>query len=206
MNAVAARFGGVGVALALALGASACLDAPEYYYGENLTDVRFVIWTLDTGVHPSRAVLDDPSNPFRDHPPSADMKWQILSYGGDAAAFYAWATLLAIAPTGELQYYTAVTLERIARNGEVTAVEVPYVRQLALDAYASVLDNFPESVTYDATGTIAYRVAPLAYDAILALGGTPPPGWVRVATPDGGTTVIPIDAPPAAPAADEATP
>ncbi len=194
-------------ALALAGSAlpSACLDAPEYYYGENLVDVRFVIWSLDTGVHPSQAVLDDPSNPFRAHPPSADMKWQLLTYGGDAAAFYAWATLLAQQPTGELQYYTSVTLERIYRNGGITAVERPYVRQLALDGYAAVLAHFPESVTYDPTGTIPYRLAPLAYDAILALGGTPPPGWVRVGTPDGGTTVIPIEAPPAAdPAASDA--
>jgi hypothetical protein len=168
----------------------ACLDAPEYYYGENLTDVRFVLWTLDTGVHPSKAVLEDPDNPFRDHPPSETMKWELLENGGDSAAFYAWATLLAKTPTGELQYYTAVLLERLHRNGALTPVELPYVKELALDAYAAVLRYFPDDVTYDATGRIPYRLAPLAYDAILALGGTPPPGWVEVATADGGKTVV----------------
>lgn len=193
------------ITLGVALFGAACLDAPEYYYGESLIDTRFVIWSLDTGVHPSRAVLDDPSNPFRASPPSAEMKWQILQYGGDAATFYAWATLLALQPTGEHQFYTAQALERIERNGAVTEVERPYVRQLALDAYTAVLVHFPESVTYDPSGTIAYRLAPTAYDAIVALGGSPPPGWVRVATPGGGTDVIPVEAPPAAEpaAADE---
>ncbi len=184
---------------------SACLDAPEYFYGENLVDVRFALWTLDVGVHPSRAVLDDPGNPFKESPPSGDMKWEILQYGGDHASFYAWATLLAIAPTGELQFYTAQILERLYTNEGLFDEERPYVRQLALDAYASVLDNFPESVTFDASGTIPYRLVPLAYERILALGGTPPQGWARVSTPDGGTTVIPVPAPPPAePAAEEA--
>jgi len=163
----------MGVALAALAGA--CLDAPDYYYGESLIDVRFVVWELDMGVHPSRAALEDPNNPFRRHPPSAEMKWQILQYGGDAAAFYAWATLLALAPNGELQFYTARAAERVAHNGGVTEVEVPYVRQIALDGYAAVLEHFPDAVTFDATGTIAYPLAPLAREAIVALGGTPPP-------------------------------
>lgn len=192
------RISTLGLALAAAtLVATACLDAPEYYYGESLLDVRFVIWELDTGVHPSKSVLSDPSNPFREHAPSAEMKWQLYQYGGDAAAFYAWATLLAEQPTGELQLYTARCLERLYRNDGLTAVEKPYVRQLALDAYAAVLAHFPDDLTYDATGTVAYRVAPQAYQAIVGLGGTPPPGWVEVTRPDGGVDVIPSAALPA---------
>ncbi len=179
--------------------ASACAEAPEYYYGEDLDTVRFVVWSLDTGVHPSKAVLSDPSNPFHDHPPSDAMKWELLSFAGDSAAFYAWATLLATRPTGELQFYTAVLLERLQQNGALTEVERPYVRQLALDAYAAVLNHFPEDVTWDATWRVPSRVAPLAWHAIVRLGGTPPPGWVEVATADGGTTVIFTAAPAEAP-------
>ena len=43
----------------------------------------------------------------------------------------------------------------------------------AVRGYQVVLDEFRDDVTYDATGTIPYALAPLAYDAILSMGGTP---------------------------------
>ena len=64
------------------------------------------------------------------------------------------------------------------------------VRGLAIDGYQSVLDNFPDSVTYDATGTIAYPLAPSAYAGIEALGGTVEGGWVRIPQDDGSTVVV----------------
>lgn len=182
-----------------------CLDAPQNFYGYDLLDQRLVLYRLDMGVHPSKSVLSDPNNPFRDDGVGAEMKWTLLNYANSAAGFYAWATLLATQPNGEHQYYTALLLQRLYDNGEVSETERPFVRDMALAAYAALLKYFPESVSYDPTGTYGYRLAPLAYEGILALGGTPPPGWVVVTLEGGGTTVIPVpDDSQDAPAAGEA--
>lgn len=176
----------------VSLGTPGCLDAPDYVYGEDLLDTRLVLYRLDMGVYPSTSVLDDPNNPFRYSGVGSEMKWTLLNYANDAAGFYAWATLLATQPNGEHQYYTALKLQKIHDNDEVTAVEKPFVRDMALAGYQAVLDHFPESVSFDPTGQYGFRLAPLAYAGILELGGAPPPGWVVVATEGGGTSVIPV--------------
>ncbi|MCB9735396.1 MAG: hypothetical protein H6745_22640 [Deltaproteobacteria bacterium] len=194
--------------VALAALAPACLDAPEYVYGYDLLDLRLSLYRTDMGVHPSQSVLDDPNNPFRYEGVGADTKWLIQSYGNNAAAFYAWATLLARAPSGESQYYAALALQHIAENREVSDVELPFVRDMALAGYTALLDDFPGSVSYDPSGLYSYPLAPLAWQGIQALGGTLPPGWIVVATEGGGTTIIPVasDAEDAVPADPEATP
>lgn len=171
---------------------SACLDAPEHFYGYDLLEHRLSLYRLDMGVHPSTSVLDDPNNPFRFDGVGVETKWTLLTYATNGASFYAWATLLATQPNGEHQYYTALTLQRIHDQDEVTAVEKPFVRDMALAGYAALLEHFPESVSFDPSGNFGFRLAPLAYQGILDLGGTPPPGWVVVTVEGGGTTVIPV--------------
>ena len=59
------------------------------------------------------------------------------------------------------------------------------VKTMAIRAYQSVLDNFPDSVSFDATGTVSFRLATPAYKAIVARGGKVEGDWVLVTTPDG---------------------
>ena len=49
-------------------------------------------------------------------------------------------------------------------------------------------------MTYDATGTVAYPLAPIAFVNMEALGATPQ-GWVMVEGQDGTVTVVPVGAP-----------
>ncbi len=177
-------------ALVLAASAPGCLDAPEHFYGYDLLDHRLSLYALDMGVHPSQSVLEDPNNPFRFDGVGSEMKFTLNNYANNAASFYAWATLLATQPVGEHQYYTSLKLQKIHDNDEVTGVEKPYVRDLAIAGFTALLNEFPESVSYDPSGKYAFRLAPLAYVAILELGGTPPTGWVVVETPGGGMDVI----------------
>lgn len=179
-------------AFLLAPGSTGCIDAPDHLYGYDLLDHRLSLYALDMGVYPSTSVLRDPNNPFRFDGVGAETKWTLLNYATNAAAFYAWATLLATQPNGEHQYYTALTLQRIHDQEEVSAVEKPFVRDMALAGYAALLEHFPESVSFDPSGQVGFRLAPLAYQGILDLGGTPPPGWIVVQLDGGGTTVIPV--------------
>lgn len=170
------------------LAAPGCLDAPQYVYGYDLSEQRLNLHALDMGVHPSTTVLLDPNNPFRYDGVGAETKWDILSYGNNATTFYAWATLLASQATGEHQYYTATALQKIYQSEEVSPAELPYVRDMAIAGFEALLEYFPESVTFDAD--FSFRLAPLAYDAIIDLGGAPPPGWAVVQTGDGTFDVI----------------
>lgn len=176
---------------ALLLFGTAC-EAPaagEWLVGDSLIDTRLVLTSLEQGIHPSRDVLDNPNNPFRFSPPGLETRWTILDYGGNAASFYAWATLLAVQPTGEYQFYAASRLQAIYERAEVSAVELPFVKDMAIAAYQAQLDHFPDAVTFDASGTIPYELATPAYKAILALGAVPR-GWVLVTKPDGGEIAV----------------
>jgi len=168
--------------------APGCLDAPENYYGIDLVNLKFELESTEMGIHPSRAVMDAINNPFRDADPG-ETKWDLEAYGGSAAAFYGWATRLVNEPIGENQYYAAVALRRIYENREVASAVLPYVRDMAIAAYEAVLTWFPSSISFDPSGQFSYRLAPLAYYGIIDLGAIPPPGWVEIATADGGTDV-----------------
>lgn len=176
----------------VSLGIAGCGDpeAPQYVYGEPLDGLEFKLFSADMGVHPDRSVLDDPNNPFRAGALQGDSKWQVNDGGGDVAAFYGWATQLAYEPNGEHQFYTAQKLHSIFDKGLARPEVLPFVRELAIRGYTSVLENFPDDVTYDATGTVPYRLAPLAYTQLQGLGAPLPPGWIVVQTGNGGTTVI----------------
>ncbi len=172
----------------LALVASACAADGVPWQGQPLSDEPLVFTSPDEGVHPSRAVLDDPANPFVDGTLTDAAIWQLQSSGGNVAAFYAWATALAYGATGERQYYAALDLKAILEREQ--AADLPAVRERAIRGFQAVLTYFPTAVTYDASGTIAYELATPSVIAILELGGTAD-GWTLVMTPDGRTVAVP---------------
>ena len=64
--------------------------------------------------------------------------------------------------------------ESINPNGSVIdRLDLFLVYTLAVRGYEQVLESFPDSVTYDATGTIAYDLAPIAEAALQSIGAVP---------------------------------
>ena len=177
--------------LPLVLAAGCATPAPAtYQYGVPLDEVEFHLSSLSMGVYPDTSVMDDDNNPFAEGGLDGDLRWDITAGGLWVPTFYAWATWLVGEPTGEAQYYTALSLHTIYDNALCDADDLYYVRGLAIDAYQAVLDHFPDGLTYDATGTVSWTVAPLAYDGILALGGQVQGGWIAVEAADGTTVVL----------------
>ena len=66
-----------------------------------------------------------------------------------------------------------------------------WVREIAIGGYQAMLDNFPEARSYDISGRWSWPLAPLAYQGIVDLGGSPEGDWVLVDTPDGLQLVKP---------------
>ncbi len=171
--------------LAAAVGIFGCYEPASYVYGESLDGLTLQLHSPDVGIHPDNSVLEDPNNPFAHATPGVETKWKIQSSSAHVAAFYSWATLLAREPGGEAQFYVGTNLLAVYQNGEASQQELPRVREQAIRAYQSVLDNFPDAVTYDATGTIAYDLVTPAYKGIVELGGTVQGGWVLMKTSNG---------------------
>jgi len=145
-------------------------EAGEWRLGDDLTNLRFDPWTEDVGVHPDVSILDDPNNPFAGSlDPNSDLKWELQDSGCDRAV-YSWATALAIQPTGEHQLYTAACMQALYEGGRVEDDDLYLVYSLAVRGYEEVLASFPDSVTYDATGTIAYELYPIAEAALRSIG------------------------------------
>ncbi len=126
------------------------------------TDVVLDLTCDDVGIFPETCVLEDPANPFvtttiiefdENRPPGADDKFDIVNAlppgpQGAKSRFYFWATALARRPSGENQWYTARALhELFDANSNVLSTD-ELVREQALRAYRSVLDNFFGSVTF----------------------------------------------------------
>ena len=175
----------------LALLAAACGgDNEQYRFGFNTTGIQFEFFNETEGIHPSEVTLDNPRNPFREFVIGEDTKFDILDDGGNAAAFYAWATVLAGQPTGENQFYTATKLRDIVQANEVAQEDRETVRQMAIEGFQRVLDCFPNSVFFDVTGTFSRRLAPLAYVEILELGGAPQGDWILVQDSNGNPTAV----------------
>lgn len=168
-----------GVCLGLLALVAACGEAPEYRFGQNITGIQFELFDTSEGIFPSEVTLDNPRNPFREFDISDDNKFAILTGGGNAGAFYAWATLLARIPIGENQYGAALKLRHIYEANELTTnAEQETVRQMAVDGFQAILDCFPESLLYDPTGTFPVaRLATLAYAEIIELRGVPKGDW-----------------------------
>ena len=117
-------------------------------------DVVLGLFCEDVGVFPENCVLDDPANPFagtfipefdpnREGPSKFDLADE-LPAGPDGAKsrFYFWATALARRGSGENQYYTALALHELFTANSNALQEDELIREQALKAYRSVLDNF----------------------------------------------------------------
>lgn len=176
--------------LALSMVACACGDDPDAVFGENISGLRFEFFHNDEGIHPSKVVLNNPRNPFRFVGVGQDTKFAILDGGGNAGAFYAWATLLANAATGEHQFYTAIKLRDIYESGEVEGPDRERVRQMAIRAFQAVLDDFPDAVTFDITGTQRFRVATPSFIGILDLNGDVEGDWILVLDDEGNPVAV----------------
>jgi hypothetical protein len=175
-------------ALLLVLASGCIEDAGTFRYGMDLAELELRLTGPTMAVHPDTTILQVKENPFARY--VGEARWELLGEQEWVGAFYAWGSLLAQAPEGEPQYYTAVTAHTLYSAEQAETDDLVWVRQIAIGGYQSVLDNFPEAVTYDASGTFTWRLAPLAYQGILDLGGTPQGGWIQVQTADGGTDVV----------------
>lgn len=169
---------------------SACSEPGDFVYGSSFSDAPFVVFDKKAGIHPSKAVLDDPNNPFARASSGETTKWDIYNSGNSVAAFYSWATWLVVQPTGEHQYYVAVSLHQIWSQGKARPEDLDTVREMAIGAYQSVLDNFPDAVSYDSKGKTFFELVTSAFNGIIELGGTPTGGWVLVQGPDGNLKAV----------------
>jgi hypothetical protein len=175
---------------ALAVGGFGCTKTPAYVYGVDLTNLMFHPFSTTEGVYPDRTVLDDPANPFATNPPTEDGKWTLQANAGPVASFYSWATLNTLNPYGEAQFYAAHDLQQTFHTGQAAEADLPAVRDLAIHGFQVVLDAFPDSVTYDSSGKIAFSLATLACIGITDLGGTIQGGWVLVKGEDGADHAV----------------
>jgi hypothetical protein len=176
--------------LGLLMTIAACGEDPEFRFGENITGIQFELFDVTEGIHPSKVTLQNPRNPFREFNISDDTKFDILTDGGNAGAFYAWATLLANVPIGENQFYTATKLRDIFLANEVPPEDRGVVQQMAIQGFQRVLDCFPDSVFFDVTGTFSRRLATPAYLEILGLGGVPQGDWILTRDSNGNPQAV----------------
>ena len=96
------------------------------------------------GIFPEDCVLENAENPYVTVNVTDDTKFQLNDDAPSAKArYYLWATALARQPSGENQYFTALSLHEV--YGESAS---PTTREQALKAYRSVLDNFFFSATF----------------------------------------------------------
>ncbi len=122
-------------------------------------DVVLGLFCEDAGVFPETCILDDPANPFalttipefNEDDPDALSKFDLANQipagpGGAKSRFYFWATALARRPSGENQYFTALALHEVFDANSNAISEDELIREQALKAYRSVLDNFFNSV------------------------------------------------------------
>ncbi len=124
------------------------------------TDVVLSLACANVGIYQESCVLGDPENPYVTTPiiefdpnnPDADNKFDLFNSipagpTGAKARFYFWATALARRQSGENQFYTALALHELfdANSNQLSQDEL--IREQALKAYKSLLDNFFGSVT-----------------------------------------------------------
>lgn len=177
----------------LACGPAACeIEAPEFRFGIPLGDLSFVVDSPDAGIHPNDDVLGDPNNPFaRFDFPGLEARFAIRDTAGPVASFYAWASALAIEPNGENQFYTAEALEVIFQAELAPEEQLPTVREMAIRAYQSQLDNFPDAVSFvTEEASTFFRLATESYLGIQRLGARVQGDWVLVVDPDGNPVAV----------------
>ncbi|MFT4622294.1 MAG: hypothetical protein ACI8PZ_000950 [Myxococcota bacterium] len=169
----------------IALVACVAPEPAQYMYGVDLEALELNVRAPNMGIHPNTTVLDDPDNPFVRYPTDEELRWEITDHPNPVAGFYIWATYLAIIPIGENQFYVAEKLDAIVQQGRAKPEELPFLDDLATRAFESVLKNFPDSVTFDATGTVATPLSTWACIALLDRGEVLPPGWILAQDAEG---------------------
>jgi hypothetical protein len=102
------------------------------------TDSMLDFYCENEGVYLEKCALKDPGNPYASVAVTEDNKFQLNDDAPSAKSrFYLWATAMARLPSGENQYYTALSLQEVfAESGS------PTTRDQAVKAYRSVLDNY----------------------------------------------------------------
>lgn len=179
-----------GLCLPLVVLLASCGDEPVPRFGFNTSGIQFEVFNTTEGIHPSDVTLDNPRNPFRQFAIGDDTKFEILDGGGNAGAFYAWATVLANIPIGENQYFAAVKLRDIYRANEVPPEQRETVRLMAINAFQAVLDCFPDSLLFDVSGEISLRLSTLAFVEITELNGVVQGDWELVTDSRGNPTAV----------------
>lgn len=124
------------------------------------TDVVLNLACENVGIAGEQCVLDDPENPFTTtaiiefdpNNPDAENKFDLFNSlpagpTGAKARFYFWATALARRQSGENQFYTALALHELFDANSNVISKDELIREQALKAYRSLLDNFFGSVT-----------------------------------------------------------
>lgn len=120
------------------------------------TDLLLNLSCENAGINNETCVLNDPANPFRFvatfefdvNNPDGPSKFDLLDGipagpTGAKARFYLFASALARRPSGENQWYTARSLHEL-----YTYNNDDLIRQQALNAYRSNLDNFFGSAVF----------------------------------------------------------
>lgn len=158
-----------------------CIEPGDPVYGASFTDDQFVVYDPSVGVYPSELVLEDPNNMFSNARSGFETRFEIEANDeNNVTAFYSWATWLATEPTGEHQFAAALNLDEIWRAGNASQADLPIVRQMAINGYQVMLDQFPDAAAFDVTGTTRFELATPAYQSIERLTGQPPDGWIIV--------------------------
>ncbi len=157
--------------LAFAVLLTAGCNEPEDNDGVSISSVPLSSDPPDTalnlncanvGIYTETCVLDDPENPFAnavivefdENNEEAFNKFDLANGipagpAGAKSRFYFWATALARRQIGENQYFTALALHELyTAQVQQTGFGDPIVREQALKAYRSLLDNFFSSVVF----------------------------------------------------------
>lgn len=108
------------------------------------TDLVLSLFCPDVGLAGEKCILDDPENPFANSNVNDETKFDLAEdLPSPKASFFMWGTALALSPSGENQYYTALSLHELFTQGGSELA-----RQQALRAYRSALDHYFNSVTF----------------------------------------------------------
>ena len=178
------------LSLGLFILVAACGDPREYRVAVDTEEVTFEFFSSTEGIYPSRVTLSNPNNPFVNYAIGSETKFAFEDGMSKAAAFYAWATVLTNEPTGENQFFVGSNLSALLEAGEIPDDQKESVRQLAIAAFQSVLDNFPDSLLFDATASRSFRLATPSYLGIIELNGKPEGDWVLVQDEDGNPVAV----------------
>jgi hypothetical protein len=140
-----------GVSLLIAVLGSVVITACSDIEGGDVVDQTSLpvdsninLYCEDAGIFPDPCILDDPANPYARANVSEETKFELNDGAPSAKSrFYLWATILARNPSGENQYYTALSLHEV-----YSETASPVIQAQTKKAYRSVLDNFFESATF----------------------------------------------------------